>query len=117
LGDFRKLEGVRVLITSLKNLLITPLGSYPFDPTFGSELYKKVFEPADSITAEEIKFEVIDRIMDWDDRVVINDVQTSFFSNQKGFRISVILEKGNSVFEAGMDFTEDEAGFALEEST
>ena len=114
-GDFQKIYGMRVLINSLRNLLMTPLGSYPFDPSYGSLLYKKVFEIADSITEQEIIFEVTDRIKQVDDRIVIKDVNVSFFTDGKGYRVSVTIQKDRNLATTQIDFTEKEVGFALEE--
>jgi len=114
-GDFRKLTGMRVLINSIKNALTTPKGSYPFDPEFGSNLYQKVFDLADEITAEEIENEVVDVIRYYDDRVRITEVITEFYRNQKGFRINVYIQKLEGSIPIQLDFSEEEAAFALEQ--
>lgn len=113
-GDFKKLSGIKVVINSLRNLLATPLGSYPFDPEYGSELYKQLFEPADEITAEEIKHTVIDNARQFDDRIEITNVDTAFFSNRKGFRISVTIKRADIDEKIDIDITEQESAFELE---
>lgn len=113
-GDFLKIGGTSVLITSIRNLLLTPIGSYPFDPTYGSDLYKKVFEPADQFTEEEIKTEVVDRIRQYDNRIRITDVTTEFYSNKKGFRINVMIKNNAVVTNVSVDITEN-VGFSIEE--
>ena len=35
-GDFKRTEGINVYINSIRNLLCTPLGTYPFMPEYGS---------------------------------------------------------------------------------
>ena len=91
IGDFRVLKGINALVKSLKNLLLTPLGTYPFDPEYGSELYKKVFELVHSDTKEQIRFEVEDRVLQFDPRIQIENVFVEYYSNLKGFRVSVFI--------------------------
>jgi len=113
-GDFLKIVDTSVLINSIRNLLLTPTGSYPFDPEYGSDLYKKVFDPADDQTAEEIKFEVVDKIRIYDHRVQISEVITEFFSNKKGFRLNISIQTQATISNLSLDITED-LGFSLEE--
>lgn len=113
-GDFKKVTGLEVYITSIRNLLNTPRGSYPFDPEYGSDLHKKVFEPSDEITEEEIRFEVIDKIREFDDRIRIVDVQTEFFSNRKGYRLNITIQRNNRQASTRLTFTE-QTGFILED--
>lgn len=89
-GDFKELTGKDALIQSIRNLLMTPLGFYPFDPTYGSLLYKQLFELNDSITEESIKYEVKDRIEEFDDRVVVDNVK--IFRNEKTKTVAINLE-------------------------
>lgn len=113
-GDFQKVVGTNAILTSIRNLLLTPLGTYPFDPLYGSLLHTKVFLPANNTTAEEIKFEVTERIVQFDDRVQVRKVITEYFNNKKGFRISVYIQRENIQETIDLDITED-VGFSLEE--
>jgi phage baseplate assembly protein W len=114
-GDFRRIEGVAVLINSIRNLLTTPRGSYPFDPEYGSDLYKKVFEPADKTTEEEIQIESVDRIKIFDDRITVREVTTQFFNNRKGYRLNITIEKDDVKAVTSLDFLETSA-FVLQEA-
>ena len=57
-GDFSKLKNLNVILQSWSNILNTPTGSYTWDPEYGSDLYKYVFEPADQITSKSLKEEI-----------------------------------------------------------
>jgi len=92
-GDFLKAIGFNVVLNSIRNCLLTPLGTYPFDPNYGSLLHQKIFMPADDKTEEEIRYEVIGRVVQFDDRIVVSNVDTQFFNNNKGFRINVTLQR------------------------
>lgn len=106
-GDFLKAIGFNVIINSIRNLLLTPLGSYPFDPAYGSLLFQKVFMPADNKTEEEIRFEVVNRTVQFDDRIAVTDVSTSFFNNKRGFRINVTLRRYGDEKSITVDFPEE----------
>ena len=95
-GDFRKIEGINVLINSIRTLLLTPLGFYPFDPLFGSLLYKKVFDPLDEQSRQEIEFEVYDRVLQFDDRIEIDSVEVfAVGTNGKAFQVEVYINRGD----------------------
>jgi phage baseplate assembly protein W len=96
-GDFKRIEGIEVILNSWNNILITPKRSYIFDPEYGSNLYKLVFEPADNITQEKIRQEVITTIQRYDERATIKDVKISYLPNKKGFQVNIDVEyKGDS---------------------
>ena len=112
-GDFKRLEGVNVLINSIRNLLITPLGSYPFQPLYGSLLYKKVFEPLDEQSLEDIQYECKDRIIQFDSRVNISSVSVVPLRNNKGVTVSIKINRGEESGEVKIDFS-DLPEFGLE---
>lgn len=89
IGDFKRIRNIDVILNSWNNILLTPLGSYPYDPDFGSNLYKLVFEPADSGTVESIKSEVRDRILSYDNRGNILNITVVLLPNKKGFNVNV----------------------------
>lgn len=88
-GDFKRINNVEVLINSWNNILITPRRTYQFDPEYGSDLYKMVFEPADQRTVNKVVDEVTNTLLKYDDRATIEDVDVTFFKNQKGFSVAV----------------------------
>ena len=88
-GDFQYLTDLNVITTSWGNLLQTPRRTYIDDPEYGSDLLKMVFAPADAVTIEAIKTEVKNRIMQYDSRASIGDIQVTFLPNKKGFVINI----------------------------
>jgi phage baseplate assembly protein W len=91
-GDFRRITDITVILTSWNNILTTPRRTYMFDPEYGSDLYKMIFEPADADTQTQIINEVVDTLKKYDDRARIKDVYVSFTVNKKGFNISIDVE-------------------------
>lgn len=88
-GDFKRIRNIEVLISSWNNILITPRRTYQFDPNYGSNLYKMVFEPADDVTVEKVVEEVTSTLLRYDDRASIEEVTVTFFRNQKGFSVAI----------------------------
>ena len=92
-GDFASISGINVIIQSLRTLLMTPLGHYPFDPEYGSLLYKQLFEMSDSITSTIIKNEVSTRAMRYDSRIKIIDVSVVYSNDKKTVIVNVIIDR------------------------
>lgn len=92
-GDFKEVTGKDAIIASIRNLLMTPLGTYPFDPTYGSNLYKMLFEMDDNITRENIEYEVKDRIELYEDRIKV--VSVDFQYDIKGVKVDLVIQIQN----------------------
>jgi phage baseplate assembly protein W len=88
-GDFRRIKDIQVILNSWSNILTTPRRSYMFDPEYGSDLYRMIFEPADEVTEKEIIDETVASLQLYDDRATINNVSVQFLDNQKGFSIAI----------------------------
>jgi len=91
-GDLEKVADLNAILLSWNNILTTPLRTYVFDPEFGSELYKYIFEPADDATIENIKQEISYRLMLFDDRALVTSVNVRFLTNMKGFNVDVFVD-------------------------
>lgn len=91
-GDFKRIRGVEVIVASWSNILVTPRRTYQFDPSYGSNLYKLVFDPADNDTKEKIVNETVNVLRQYDDRAVIKNVRVNFLSSGKGFDVAVDVE-------------------------
>ena len=57
--------------TSIMMILGTNLGERVGEPTFGSKIHEKMFEPNDGILLQEVRAETIDAIQRWDPLVHI----------------------------------------------
>jgi len=88
-GDFVRITDLNAILNSWNNILLTPTRTYTYDPDFGSDLYKYLFEPADSSTSEQIKSEIFSKLSRYDDRAAITSIDVQFLANQKGFVVSV----------------------------
>lgn len=88
-GDFKRITNIEVIVSSWNNILITPRRTYQWDPEYGSNLYKMVFEPADEVTVNKVIDEVTNTLLRYDDRANIKNVDVTFFKNLKGFSVAV----------------------------
>ena len=91
-GDFRRIQDLEVIINSWNNILITPRRSYQYDPEYGSDLYKLVFEPGDEITAQRIENEVMNTLLKYDDRASISSFDVLFYEDRKAFMVSIRVD-------------------------
>ena len=95
-GDFQRIENFEVILNSWNNILLTPKRTFDHDPTYGSELYKYIFEPSDNETMDGIKNELKNSLNTYNDRVSISNIDIKFLSNNKGFSVNITVSyKGN----------------------
>ena len=90
-GDIKELKGIDVLVRSLYNLLMTKKGSYIFDPDYGAEIYKYLFEPCDDATKEDMYQDIEMAIRKYETRAKIS-YQINFMSDKKGFILDVYIK-------------------------
>jgi len=115
-GDLTRLSGISVLINSLRTLLLTPLGYYPFDPEFGSLLYKMLFEPADTITQQAIQYEITNRVKRYDPRIKIQTIQFSYSPDKKTASVNVVILRGTETGVVNAVLTQQQSMFGTEDS-
>jgi len=114
-GDFIRIEGIDVIINSIRTLLLTPLGFYPFDPEYGSLLYKKVFDPLDEQSKNEIVYEVKQRIEKYDDRCNITKVEIyEVGTDGKAFQVEVYIKRGEITGQVSIHLPSPNRQFAFE---
>lgn len=100
-NDIIKING------SIHYILSTPIGTRLFLPTFGSNLYKLVFEPNDDIFVDTARVYVSNALNTWEKRIILLsvDVLTStqdLIDNtaylRTNYRIITSQQLGNFVF-------------------
>ena len=115
-GSLQLLSGINVVINSIRNLLMTPLGFYPFDPEYGSLLYKQLFEMSDEQTLNQINYEVSARVKRYDDRVIIDSVDVKFSSDKKTAVVNVYINRDGLTGTVNMTLNDQNQIFGLEDS-
>lgn len=91
-GDFSLVTNVQAILNSWNNILLTQIRTYVANPEYGSELYKYVFEPADQDTVDSIIDEIQYRLMLYDNRAQVTNIEVSFMSDGHGFVADIDLE-------------------------
>jgi len=94
-GELRKVTNLEAILNSWMNILRTPKGTHLYDPEFGSNLHKFIFEPVTEETAEAIREDIYDSIMNYDDRASIDSIDVLFFKDRKGFVVEITAKYGN----------------------
>jgi phage baseplate assembly protein W len=91
-GDFKRTTNLDTILLSWNNILLTPVRTYTYDPEYGCELYKMIFEPADDSTIEKIKNEILGKLQTYDDRARITGIEVQYLTNKKGFTVSINVD-------------------------
>jgi phage baseplate assembly protein W len=95
-GDFTKTIGIETIVNSWNTILAIPTRTYPWDPEFGCDLYKHVFDPTDVFTQEQIKDEIEVQLFGNDDRADLQNIDINFLRNEKGFTVDITVSyQGN----------------------
>ena len=87
--DVNKLTAERAVINSIKNIVLTAHYEKPFDPDFGSNIRRLLFENLDKLTASAIEREINETVALYEPRVkIIETIARADFENN-GFKIEM----------------------------
>ena len=109
-GDFKRVYDVETIINSWSNILTTPTKTYIFDPDYGSDIYRYIYEPQDNVSLLGIEREVKDKLIKYDSRAKITRVDINYLTDTKGFAVDIFFtykekrEKMNVVLLESMYF-------------
>lgn len=67
--------GLDAIKHNIRNILLTPKGSLPGNPVFGSDLYKLPFDQMDLLTKQIARNFVIESVGKFENRIIITDVK------------------------------------------
>lgn len=77
--DFLKADATvfdeKAIHNSIRNILLTRIGSMPGKPTFGSRVMEIPFNPNDSVTHILLKQIVEEALKTWENRITFRDVE------------------------------------------
>ena len=89
--DINKHVGVKAVINSIKNLVLTNHYEKPFQPEIGSNVRKLLFENLDDLTAIALQREISEVIRNFEPRASVT-------------KISVIADYDNNGFSVELEF-------------
>jgi phage baseplate assembly protein W len=87
--DLVKSTGERAVINSIKNLVSTNHYEKPFNPSFGSNLRRLLFENADKFTSSLIEREITEVITNFEPRARVRSVIVSPTTDLNGFNVEL----------------------------
>jgi len=88
-GDFKKIEGIDVVINSWIDILFTPKGTVDHDPEMGVGLNQFIWEPMDAETLDYLKSELTYVLKFFDNRGTISDIKFSKTQSGKGLNVDI----------------------------
>lgn len=65
---------VKAINNSIKNILMTPKGSLPGKPTFGSDIHRVIFSQLDVITRDTLRDVILNALLKWEPRINIDNI-------------------------------------------
>ena len=91
-GDLIGLKNENAIARSVKNIVFTLPGEKIFNPNFGSNITRTLFENVDDISASIIVDEIRESIINYEPRVELIDVQAFPDYDNNTFDVVIIYE-------------------------
>ena len=91
-GDIALKKEQQAVKQSVLNILLTNRGERPFDPLFGCDIRKQLFENFDLITEQLLKDQIRTSLRNYEPRVKILDINVSGKPDQNKVDISLKVE-------------------------
>jgi phage baseplate assembly protein W len=91
-GDVLPATDIEAVKNSIKNIVLTPRGTRPFFPEFGTRVSRLLFELASPITSSQIKDEIIDGVQKFEKRVSTFQVRVDDDHERNAYRITTTFQ-------------------------
>ena len=91
-NDLIAIKNVNAIARSVRNIVLTTPGEKFFDPDFGSNVSKLLFENVDDITASQIQQEIEFSINNYEPRVKLLDVKVIADNDNASFDTIITYE-------------------------
>ena len=105
--DLIALKNDNAIARSIKNIVFTFPGEKPFDPDFGSQVRRLLFENMDEVTAFNIRDEIENSIKNYEPRITLINVTVDPDYDNNQFYASIVYEI------IGIDIPSQELEFVL----
>jgi len=90
-NELVKLKNEDSVRQAFKNLILTNIGERFFDPFFGSNVSRSLFEPLDTFTIEDIRRYIIHSAQQFETRIQLLDISILDVADQNSIAISVMF--------------------------
>ena len=91
-NDLIAIKNVNAITRSIRNIVLTTPGEKFFDPDFGSNVTRLLFENVDDITASQIQEEIEFSINNYEPRVKLLDVKVIADNDNASFDTIITYE-------------------------
>ena len=91
-GDLIAIKNVNAITRSIRNIVLTIPGEKFFDPDFGSNVSRLLFENVDDITASQIQEEIEFSINNYEPRVKLINVEVIADNDNASFDTIITYE-------------------------
>lgn len=98
--DINKHVGVKAVINSIKNLVLTNHYEKPFQPEIGSNVRKLLFENIDELTSIALQREISQVIANYEPRAIVSKVYVFADYENNGFNVEVefsVINQSNPI--------------------
>ena len=96
---------VQVLVSDLRNLLLTQKGERLMNPDFGTQIHKLVFEPDTSVLEAQVQQEVTQAVAKFEPRVNIISISVERLPNQRQMNVAIQVQALNQFLSIGINYT------------
>ena len=110
-SDLIALKNTNAITRSVRNIIFTYPGEKPFDPEFGSQVSRMLFENIDPLNAIKIKREIRYSIDRYEPRVLLTNVEVT--PNYDGNAFDVLIAYNIS----GIDVPTQQLEFVLQSTS
>ena len=91
-GDVSLKKEVQAVKQSVLNILLTNRGERPFDPEFGSDIRKQLFENFDPITEQLLSDQIRSALRNYEPRVRVLNINIDGKPNRNSIDVSLEIE-------------------------
>lgn len=91
-GDLLLATDIDAVKNSIKNIVLTPIGTRPFFPEFGTRANSLLFELADGFTASQLKDEIERGVRKFEKRILNFQVSVTDDHERNAYRITTTFQ-------------------------
>ena len=82
----------KAINNSIKNILLTRIGSVPGKPDFGSNVLNTIFELLDGVTSDFVKRDIMNAILKWEPRISLKDITVDIMPEFNKLVVNITYE-------------------------
>ena len=101
-GDVRPITNETAIKRALTNLILTPKGSKPFRPEYGSNVGNFLFRNPDKFTKNDIRKSLTETIEKFESRVTLTSIDVTFEDYGIDLKISYVINNIGSSSELSL---------------